>query len=408
MRIENKKILLGISGAIAAYKSLELIRLLREQGAHVRVVMTESAKAFIAPLTFQALSGHPVLSEQFGQSTGTAMPHIELPRWADVVLIAPATADVIAQLSYGHGGDLLTTLCLASNAPLLLAPSMNQQMWQHPAVQENIGRLQKRGVRILGPDVGAQACGEFGPGRMVEPEALLREINNCFTVPVLVNCRVLISAGATREALDPVRYLSNRSSGKMGFELAKAASAAGAYVEVVSGPTVLTLPSSIPCHWVESTSDMYQKVMHLIDQFDIFIGAAAVCDYRAAVPVQNKIKKVEFSGIFKLVPTVDIIAELAQLPKKPFLIGFSLETESGIAAARHKLHAKGLNVIVANWTGERTGFEVPTNAVTILTAEEEWHLPLASKMIIAQQIIERIAGIYASVRISSQSTAPIV
>ena len=290
-RLDGRRILLGVSGGIAAYKSAELVRRLREAGAEVRVVMTAGATQFITPLTLQALSGQTVRTELFDAQAEAAMGHIELARWADAVLIAPASANTLARLAQGLADDLLSTLCLATRAPLLVAPAMNHVMWEHPATQANITTLRERGVRICGPGSGSQACGESGPGRMLEPAELIVELAQLFNVGALAGLRVLITAGPTREAIDPVRFISNRSSGKMGYAIATAAAEAGARVVLVSGPVALPPPERVACIQVESASDMQAAVMARVHDCDIFIGTAAVADYRPQRRRRTQIEK---------------------------------------------------------------------------------------------------------------------
>ena len=357
----NKHILLGVSGGIAAYKSAELVRLLRKQGAEVRVVMTESAMEFISPLTFQALSGNPVHSQLLDADAENAMGHISLARWADLLVIAPATANLIAKMTHGLADDLLSTLYLAATCPVYVAPAMNQAMWNKAVTQENIEKLQRHGIALIGPEQGDQACGETGFGRMSEPVDICRhliqalELHNQTTAQCLQGLKVLISAGPTREPLDPVRYITNRSSGKMGYALAKAALKAGAAVTLVSGPVTLAAPANIDLVKVETAAQMYEAVMSRASDHAIYIGAAAVADYSPAIMEPEKIKKQEELTTLTLHKTRDILAEVANLDKRPFIVGFAAETHDLEAYARDKLARKKLDMIAANWVGRELG-----------------------------------------------------
>jgi len=333
------KILVGITGGIAAYKSPDLVRRLKESGADVRVVMTKAAIAFINPLTLQAVSGHPVSSDLLDPKAEAAMGHIELARWADLVLIAPATADIIARLAMGMANDLLSTLCVATTAPIAIAPAMNLQMWANAATQDNIKLLIQRNYTILGPDKGEQACGETGLGRMLEPIQLAAECE-LFDVDenqLLAGKKVLITAGPTQEAIDPVRYLSNHSSGKMGFEIAKAAFLAGAEVTLVTGPVTIETLHSIHRVDVTTALEMHQQVLEHIDDQHIFIGCAAVADYRVCEIAQQKIKKNDQQLVLTMVENPDIINTVSQLKKKPYCVGFAAETTDVINHAKKKL-----------------------------------------------------------------------
>ncbi len=389
--LSAQKILLGVSGGIAAYKSAELVRRLRASGAQVRVVMTAAATRFITPLTLQALSGEPVLSEWLDAEAEARMPHIELARWADCILIAPATADVLARLAHGLADDLLTTVCLASRAPLVLAPAMNQQMWQHPATQANLALLRDRGARILGPADGAQACGEVGPGRMLEPIQLVEALPP--TAAPLAGLHVVISAGPTREALDPVRYLSNRSSGKMGYALAAAAVAAGARVTLISGPVCLEAPPGVTRVWVEDARQMQAAVLAAVAQAQIYIGAAAVGDFRPAQVGVQKQKKTGTDWVLTLTPNPDILAEVAALspPQRPFCVGFAAETEQLAHYARSKLIAKRVDMMIANQVaGAVGGFESDLNQVQVFWPTGDQALPLLPKRALATRLLELI------------------
>lgn len=388
---KNKKIVLGVTGAIAAYKSVELVRLLREQGALVRVVMTPAAKAFVTPLTFQAISGQPVYDELFSQAGDNAMPHIDLARWPDLILVAPASADFIARVSQGQANDLLTTICLATKAPIILAPSMNQQMWHNLITQDNIQQAQKYGMKILGPAVGSQACGEFGLGRMLEPEELLQALPNFFPKKKCSHLKILITAGPTREPIDPVRYLSNASSGKMGYALAEAAHQLGAQVTLISGPTALSVSPEIQRISVTTAEQMQAAVMESISACDIFISAAAVVDYRVEAVLNQKIKKSPESMTLTLIPNEDILAKVGSLPNKPFLVGFALETENLIENAKAKLNRKNIDMIIANEVGTETGAETEKNSVTVITKTEEIKsFALMPKSQLAQELLTHI------------------
>ncbi|MGP9566676.1 bifunctional phosphopantothenoylcysteine decarboxylase/phosphopantothenate--cysteine ligase CoaBC [Halomonas sp. AOP5-B2-8] len=356
--LTGKRVLLGVSAGIAAYKSALLVRLLKQAGCEVRVVMTSGAQAFITPLTLQALSGEPVRTSLLDPEAEAGMGHIELARWADVVLIAPATADLIARLVHGMADDLLTTLCLASDAPKLIAPAMNQAMWRHPATQRNVAQLENDKWQLIGPAAGDQACGDVGPGRMSEPDAIFSAIVDLFRAspstprPAASAPHIVITAGPTREPLDPVRYLSNHSSGKMGFALAAAAALEGANVTLISGPVELPTPEGVTRIDVESAEQMHAETQRLAPRAALFIGCAAVADYRAAAPAEHKLKKQETGDTLTLtlVKNPDIIASVAALPaeQRPLVVGFAAETQDIERYARDKLQRKGLDMIVAN------------------------------------------------------------
>lgn len=392
-----KRVLLGVSGGIAAYKSPDLVRRLRERGYEVRVVMTRGAANFITPLSLQAVSGQPVHTTLLDEQAEAAMGHIELARWADVVLVAPATADVIARLAHGLADDLLTTLCLATDAPIVLAPAMNGRMWAAAATRANVETLQSRNVRMLGPGSGDQACGEIGEGRMLEPAELAARLDA--QVPMaggeqeLAGLGVLITAGPTREAIDPVRYISNHSSGKMGYAVAAAARAAGASVILVSGPSDLLAPHGVERIRVESADEMRDAVLSRVEGCDIFIAAAAVADYRPAVRAEQKIKKKETSLEIALVRNVDILAEVAAGDHPPFTVGFAAETERLEAHAREKLARKGLDMIAANPVGgENIGFGVDTNALRVFWKDGEADLGEATKTDLAARLVALVSG----------------
>ncbi|MCG6863463.1 MAG: bifunctional phosphopantothenoylcysteine decarboxylase/phosphopantothenate--cysteine ligase CoaBC [Chromatiaceae bacterium] len=388
------KVLLGVSGGIAAYKAAELVRRLREEGAQVRVVMTTAALSFITPLTLQALSGNAVRSDLLDPRAEAGMDHIELARWADLVLVAPATADLMARLAAGLADDLLTTLVLATTAPLVLAPAMNHRMWLHPATRENLARLQKRGVRVLGPAQGDQACGEWGPGRMLEPTEIL-DVLPLRVSSDLAGKRVMVTAGPTREALDPVRYIGNRSSGRMGYALASSLAARGAELVLVSGPSALSAPHGVDLVRVETALEMEAAVMERIGDCDLFVAAAAVSDYRPRDRAGEKIKKDRTELDLHLVKNPDILARVAALPEGPFTVGFAAETERLEEHALDKLEKKGLNMIAANLVGGRTGgFERNDNALLVLWSGGRKSLPLMSKTRLADALTDVVVERY--------------
>ena len=418
--LDKKRVLLGVTGGIAAYKSADLVRRLREVGAEVQVAMTPAATAFVAPLTFQAVSGHPVHTELLDANAEAGMGHIELARWADLILVAPATADFIARLAHGMANDLLSTLCLATDQPIAVAPAMNRLMWQNVATQDNCRLLARRGVKIWGPGVGEQACGEIGAGRMLEPVELCNLVVEQLGVqhdtaefrsesPVaplspitpltpydLQGSTVLLTAGPTREALDPVRFISNRSTGKMGFAVAEAAAAAGARVFLVSGPVTLKTPSGVERIDVESALEMHEAVMERARQADIFIATAAVADYRAAHFAEQKIKKTRDALTLELVRNPDILADVAALRShRPFTVGFAAETHDVLQYAEDKRRRKNLDMIAANQVGvEGSGFESEQNELHVLWEGGERVLPLADKTLLGQQLIALIAERY--------------
>jgi len=389
--MSGQRIVLGVTGGIAAYKSADLVRRLRDAGAEVRVVMTRGAQAFVTPLTFQAVSGQPVHTELLDAAAEAGMGHIELARWADRVLVAPATADFIARLAHGLADDLLTTLCLATSAPLLLAPAMNQQMWANPATQSNCGLLLERGVRLIGPDYGSQACGETGPGRMTEPAELVKTL--LADEPVaLAGRHVVVTAGPTYEDIDPVRYIGNRSSGRMGFAVAEAAVRAGARVSLVAGPVRLDTPAGVERTDVRSACEMRDAALRLARGADVFIAVAAVADYAPASRAEQKIKKGQPRLALELVSTPDVVAEVAALPERPFVVGFAAETERLREHAMEKLSHKSLDMIAANQVGqEGGGFESEDNEILLLTAEREIPLGKASKAELARSLIREVA-----------------
>ena len=389
--MSGEHIVLGVTGGIAVYKSAELVRRLRDAGAEVRVVMTRGAQAFVTPLTFQALSGHPVHTELLDAAAEAGMGHIELARWANRVLVAPATADFIARLAHGLADDLLTTLCLATTAPLLLAPAMNQQMWANPATRNNCALLQERGVRLIGPDSGSQACGETGPGRMTEPAELVAALFG--DRPALLAGRhVVVTAGPTYEDIDPVRFIGNRSSGRMGFAVAAAAARAGARVSLVAGPVRLDTPAGVERTDVRSAHEMRDAAVQLARGADVFIAVAAVADYTPVCRAEQKIKKGRSRQALELVSTPDIVAEVAALPERPFTVRFAAETERLREHAMEKLSRKSLDMIAANPVGqEGSGFESENNEILLLTAEREIPLGAASKAELAWSLIREVA-----------------
>ncbi len=414
--LQNKKILLGISGGIAAYKSADLTRRLMEWGADVRVVMTAGAQSFITPLTFQALSGNPVHTDLLDPGAEAAMGHIELARWADLILIAPASANTCARLAHGFADDLLSTLCLATDAPVALAPAMNRLMWANPATAHNIATLSARGIHLFGPGSGDQACGEVGAGRMLEPLEIRDEVARHLAKPPIVNAnhqprqvttksqvdsltgvRMLITAGPTREPIDPVRYLSNRSSGKMGFAVARAAAAAGADVTLVAGPVHLDTPASVKRVDVVSALDMHTATLAHATNTDIFVAVAAVADYRVADVAQQKIKKSASGMSLTLERNPDILADVAALDNGPFCVGFAAETQDVEHYARGKLEKKGLQMIAANHVAQKDNavFNSDTNALEVFwPGNGHASIPSANKNAVAEQLLALIAVQY--------------
>lgn len=386
--------LLGVTGSIAAYKSPDIVRRLRERGAEVRVVMTASAEKLVSPAVFQAVSGEPVRGELWDPQAEAAMGHIELARWADIVLIAPATANIIAELAAGSAANLLTTLCLATDAPITLAPAMNQAMWSDPATQANCDLLRKRNMRFIGPEAGSQACGDVGTGRMSEPADIVSYLLRDGAVGPFAGLKVLVSAGPTREAIDPVRFVSNRSSGKMGFAVARAAAEAGARVTLIAGPVSLATPPGIERVDVESTQQMYDAAMQRIAGMDIYIGAAAISDYSPRMPVTQKIKKSADTFTLEMVKSPDLLASIAALKDGPFTVGFAAETEKLEQYATDKLNRKKLDMIVANLVGEKLCFDADDNEVVVLWPGGRLQLPRASKPEVARLLIESIARLY--------------
>ena len=397
--VKDKRILLGVSGGIAAYKSADLVRRLRGAGAQVQVVMTRAGAEFITPLTMQALSGRPVPGHFPEADAEAAMGHITLARWADLVLVAPASADFMARLSHGLADDLLTALCLAAEAPLLLAPAMNQAMWRNPATRENRRILQERGVRVLGPGDGAQACGETGPGRMLEAGLLMERLAERLAPGPLTGTRVLVTAGPTREPIDPVRFVGNRSSGKMGYAVAAAAREWGADVVLVSGRAALPCPAGVERVWVDSAREMYEAVLWRAGGVDLYIGAAAVADYRPVHSAARKIKKSSQPLELRMEPTEDILASVAALPNGPFTVGVAAQTERVAEQAREKRARKRVDMMAANLVGaEQGGFERDENALRLFWRDGECELPLAPKGELARQFIAVITERYLAKR----------
>lgn len=402
LSLVNKRILLGITGGIAAYKACELVRLFTKAGAQVQVVMTAGAQEFITPLTLQALSGNPVHTELLDPEAEAGMGHIELARWADIIVVAPATADFIARVTAGLGNDLLTTLCLASSAPLAIAPAMNQAMWSNETTQANLQKLielKGKKLHIFGPDEGAQACGDIGPGRMLEPSAIATATAHLFEPGLLAGVEVVITAGPTREAIDPVRYISNHSSGKMGFALAEAARDAGAKVTLIAGPVNLATPARIKRVDVISAQNMLEAAEATLGKVQIFIAAAAVADYRPEYCANQKIKKTDDSTQLeiKMVKNPDILATLAKHELRPFSVGFAAETQDVADYALGKLERKNLDMIIANDVSRNDiGFNSENNAVTVFTKHTSQTFDVMNKHQLARELIALIAKQYHS------------
>ncbi len=393
--MQGKHILLGVTGGIAAYKSADLVRRLRERGAEVQVAMTHAAREFVGPITFQALSGRPVRLDLWDSAAEAAMGHIELARWAELVLIAPASADFLARLAGGKADDLLATLCLATEAPIAVAPAMNRIMWSNAATAANVALLRHRGVHVLGPAEGAQACGEVGEGRMLEPQGLADRVAELLPHDgPLRGRRVLITAGPTRERIDPVRFISNRSSGKMGFAVAQAAREAGAEVVLVSGPVALPTPAGVRRVDVESAEAMLAAVQCEVEQADIFISTAAVADYRPASPAEQKIKKTSDRLHLDMERTVDVLATVAARTKRPFVVGFAAETESVEQNARAKLLKKDLDMIAANEVSHTKGFDCEDNHLVVLWRNARQDLGSGPKPALARELVRLIAESY--------------
>ena len=406
--LTNKRVLLGVTGSIAAYKAAELIRRLRDVGAEVRVVVTDGAKAFVTPLTFQALSGSPVHENLLDKEAEAAMGHIELARWADVILIAPASANSLAGLAQGRADELLNAVCLASDVPLAIAPAMNKHMWADPATQENVRLLAQRGVLFIGPDSGEQACGDVGEGRMADSDVIISRLTELFTVGSFSGLTVLVTAGPTREALDPVRYLSNHSSGKMGYAIAEAAVEAGANVILISGPVSLETPDRVTRINVESAADMEAAVKEHIIAADIFIATAAVADYRPVTVQQDKIKKVDARLTLELEKNTDILAMVKADYAKTFCVGFAAETQDLESYARAKLKQKNIDMIAANLVGSAATktagtFNSDINELNVYWQGGDLKLELGSKTKLARQLVALIAQRYSSFEVNASN-----
>ena len=393
-KLSLMNIVLGITGGIAAYKAPDLVRRLRERGGDVQIVMTRSAEEFVTDTALQAVSGRPIRSNLWDKEAEAAMSHIELARWADVVLIAPATAEVMARIVSGGAPDLLTTICLATEAPIVLAPAMNRVMWSNPATQANRKVLEERGIHLIGPGVGSQACGESGAGRMLEPDTIAAAVFDHAVGQgerLLEGKKVVVTAGPTREPIDPVRYITNRSSGKMGYAMARAAAAQGAEVILISGPVNLPEPPGVDIRNVLSAQDMYDATHDSVDDADVFIAAAAVADYRPADMKEHKIKKNEESMSIELIRCPDILASVAALDAGPFTVGFAAETEKVDDYARSKLEKKKLDMIIANRVGNDCGFDSDDNSVNAMWADGAQRFPEGRKSELARGLIELVA-----------------
>ena len=392
--LDGKKIVLGVTGSIAAYKAADLVRLLIKAGAVVKVVMTQAASEFITPLTMQTLSGSPVAMTLLDADEESTMGHIQLARWADWVLIAPASANTIAGLAHGRTEDLLTALCLATTAPIAVAPAMNNKMWSNEATQTNLATIADRGMQVLGPAEGEQDCGEQGEGRLLEPEQLVSELSQLILPAKLSGKRVVVTAGPTHEPIDPVRFIGNRSSGKMGFAIATAAAQAGAEVILIAGPVVLATPSNIQRVDVETAQQMFAAI-EKIEQIDIFIGCAAVADYRPGQYYDSKLKKTEDTArTIQITENKDIIAAVAQRKVKPFVVGFAAETDNVINYAKDKMERKQLDMVAANQVGKGLGFGVDTNTLHVFWQQGEAVLPLALKSHLARDLMRLIIDRY--------------
>ncbi len=390
----GNNLLLGVTGGIAAYKSVELARLFIKAGVNVRVVMTEAATRFVNPITFQAITGETVRVDLFDQAHEAAMGHIELARWADHLLIAPATGDFLARMAHGLADDLLSTLYLACPAQVSVAPAMNVHMWEHDATRRNVSRLIEQGVQVLGPALGEQACGDTGPGRMLEAAEIVSSLMYSSEAGLFAGRKVVVTAGPTREAVDPVRFISNRSSGKMGFALAEAFAAEGAEVVLVSGPVNRDDPPGIQRIDVISAQQMYEAVFKHLPGADVFAACAAVADYRPANPQPQKLKKNGEHLELKLVKNPDILAEVAALSDGPFTLGFAAETQKLVENARSKLTSKGIDMIAANLVGKGRGFDLEDNALKVLWSDGEADLPMQSKKNLARALISLVAEQY--------------
>jgi len=396
------RVLLGVSGGIAAYKACELVRRLRDVGAEVRVVLTENAARFVTPITFQALSGQPVRTGLWDEAAEAAMGHLELAHWAQRIVIAPASADVIAHLAHGFADDLLTTLCLASTAPIAIAPAMNLRMWAHPATEANVAPLRARGAAILGPAEGRMAEPESGLGRLLEPHEIIAELAALHGPRLLSGKRVLVSAGPTYEDIDPVRFIGNRSSGRMGFAIAQAAAEQGASVQLVAGPVHLPTPAGVARVDVRSARDMREAVMERAPQSDIYIGAAAVGDFRPHEIAPHKLKKTGGALTLTLNENPDILAGVAALKPRPYVVGFAAETQNIETYARAKLERKKLDLIAANKVGEGEGFDTCENEILLISREGAERLARADKLAVARQLVARVAERYVVAKTASK------
>lgn len=392
--LAHKRILLGITGGISAYKSADLVRRMKERGAEVRVVMTQAACEFVTPLTFQALSGRTVHTELLNHDSESGMGHIDLVRWCDILVVAPATANFIAQVTHGMANDLLTALCLAADVPVMIAPAMNQQMWANPATQNNIKTIGGRGISVVGPAEGDQACGETGPGRMLEPADILIAIESSFRTTRLTGAKVLVTAGPTREPIDPVRYISNHSSGRMGYEVARAAMEAGAEVTLISGPASIETPDRVKLVAVNTAEEMRLVVLEALSGTDIFISAAAVADYRCSNTADHKIKKDSDIVSLELKKNPDILAEVADSKNKLFTVGFAAETQHVRENALAKLADKGIDMIAANLVGNGIAFNAEENALEVLWKNGDITLEQSPKHKLARKLIQIIADQY--------------
>lgn len=395
--MHQNKLIIGVTGGIAAYKSCELVRRAQDAGFEVRVVMTHAAQSFVTPLTFQALSGNPVHTDLLDERAEAGMGHIELARWADTIVVAPATANFIAGLASGEAGDLLSTLCIASRAPLYVAPAMNQAMWSNARTQTNIEKLRQIGINVLSPGVGEQACGDVGPGRMMEPGEILEQLQGVQPPLPLSGKKILITGGPTREAIDPVRFISNHSSGKMAFALAGAACRMGAKVTLVSGPVALETPRGVERVFVEDAAQMLSAVMERVADADLFIGAAAVSDYRPSEPANQKIKKSSETLNIKLTRNPDILSEVAALKGAPYCVGFAAESENLLQNAREKLRKKAVDLIVANDISRAdVGFDSDENECWVIGVNMEHKIDQSPKPLVAESILDIVAKELAS------------
>ncbi|MGD2166943.1 MAG: bifunctional phosphopantothenoylcysteine decarboxylase/phosphopantothenate--cysteine ligase CoaBC [Gammaproteobacteria bacterium] len=404
-RRPKHRVVLGVSGGIAAYKAPEIVRRLRERDAEVQVVLTRAAREFVTATSLQAVSGRAVRESLWDRAAEAAMGHIELARWADTIAIAPASANVIAQLAHGLAPDLLTTLCLATDARVLLAPAMNQAMWRHPATQANVATVLRRGIELLGPDEGEQACGDVGPGRMLEPQAIAAAVlDRGSTHAQLPGIRVVLTAGPTREPVDPVRYISNRSSGRMGYALAQAFQRAGADVVLISGPVVLEAPAGVERVLVNTAQEMYDAVHRYLAGTDIFVGCAAVADYRPATLSPQKLKRSKAATVLELEACPDILASVAGVDEAPFTVGFAAETNKLREHALDKLERKGIDMIAANIVGDDLAFDQAINALNVYWRGGETELPSAAKPVLAEALVKLIADRFGQTRTSGRSS----